>query len=297
MAHARLLFFWDYDTQWGADRSRGSEGRKDWGPLEFENTERLLDLHAEYGIPACFAVVGAAAVPGERPYHDPAQIQRIYKAGHEIASHSFRHEWLPGLEVDSLYETLSRSKDALEQCIGAPVLSFVPPFNQPFDYPARGAFSLSERRAVKKGRIGLRRLCEALAECGYHFCRVSYRSMIRRLAERFQGLRLDHPVQLERIGGLNCLRLNTPGGFDERTRRAVCQCVAEGGWVIVYGHPHSLFSGNSQDETHLIPFLKLVAGLRDAGMLTVSLPRDFAGEGLLYPSLLKPDPELSVDSG
>ena len=152
---AKLLFFWDYDTQWGADRSRRPGGPKDWGYLEFENTERLLDLHAQYEIPACFAVVGAAALPGQRPYHDPAQIRRIYAAGHEVASHSFKHEWLPGLTHLELSETLRASKDALEQCISAPVNTFVPPFNQPFAYPQKLAPAFSERREGGSAHITL----------------------------------------------------------------------------------------------------------------------------------------------
>ena len=111
---AELLFFWDYDTQWGADRSRLPGGPKSWGALEFPNTERLLELHAEHGVPACFAVVGSAALSGERPYHDPAQVRRIHAAGHEIGSHSHRHEWLPGLDGAALRETLAASRDANE---------------------------------------------------------------------------------------------------------------------------------------------------------------------------------------
>ncbi|MGH7633973.1 MAG: polysaccharide deacetylase family protein, partial [Gemmatimonadaceae bacterium] len=140
-----VMVFWDYDTQWGADRSRSTQRSSDWGAREFPNTDRLLEVHARYNVPACFAVVGAAALPGARPYHDADQIRRIHGAGHEIASHSFRHEWLPGLGRDALRETLSSSKSALEQCIGAPVTTFVPPFNQPFDYASRWAFSVSER--------------------------------------------------------------------------------------------------------------------------------------------------------
>src|ERR1700752_3269800 len=82
-----VLFFWDYDTQWGADRSRANGGPKSWGEFEFENTDRILELHQEFGVNACFAVVGAAALPGERPYHDPNQIRRIHAAGHEVGSH------------------------------------------------------------------------------------------------------------------------------------------------------------------------------------------------------------------
>ena len=132
-----FMIFWDYDTQWGADRSRSNGGPKKWGPQEFENTERLLDLHAEYNIRACFAVVGAAALPGPRPYHDPDQIRRIHAAGHEVGSHSFHHDWLPGLNREALNETLARSKAALEDCIGAEAISFLPPWNPPFDYPRR----------------------------------------------------------------------------------------------------------------------------------------------------------------
>jgi hypothetical protein len=270
----RLLLFWDYDTQWGADRSRSGGGAKNWGHLEFENTERLLDLHARFGIKACFAIVGAAALPGERPYSDPAQIRQIHAAGHEISSHSFKHEWLPALNRLELRETLVRSKDALEQCIGAGVASFVPPHNQPMDYPGGWSFSLSERRAVAEGRTDLEQLCETLKECGYRFCRVSYRSLAQRVIKCVRPRRVCGPVQLERISGLTCLRLNTPAGFDERTQLAVRKCAAEGGWVCVYAHPHSLLSGNSQDESHLIPFLQLVSSLREQRVLTVCLPRE-----------------------
>lgn len=276
MAPAKLLFFWDYDTQWGADRSRSASGPKTWGRLEFENTERLLELLALYDVAACFAVVGAAALPGNRPYHDPEQVRRIHAAGHEVASHSHYHEWLPGLNRRALKDALASSKNALEQCIGAEVVSFVPPFNQPFDYPAGWSISLSERRAVPKERTDLRRLCETLSECGYQFCRVCYRPISQRLLEGLKHRRLARPVHPESIAGITCLRLNTQAGFGVATRMAVCKCVIEGGWVVVYGHPHSLFSGHAQDESFLVPFLELITGLRKAGMLSVCLPRDIA---------------------
>lgn len=276
MASAKLLLFWDYDTQWGADRSRSAGGPKDWGRLEFENTERLLDLHAQYDVQACFAVVGAAALPGERPYHDPAQVKRIHAAGHEVASHSFKHEWLPALRRQALKETLMKSKDVLEQCIGAPVVSFVPPFNQPFDYPAGWSFSLSERKAVKNERTDLRRLCETLAECGYRFCRVCYRPMAQRLAELLRRKRTVRPVRPENISGISCIRLNTQAGFDKVTRMAVQHCAAKGGWVVAYGHPHALLSRHAQSESFFLPFLELITGLREAGMLDICLPRDIA---------------------
>jgi len=269
---ACCIVFWDYDTQWGADRSRSPEGARWSGCTEFENTERLLELHAQYEVPACFAVVGAAALPGERPYHDPAQIRRIHANGHEIASHSFHHEWLPGIGRSRLLETLRRSKDALEQCIGAPVVTFVPPFNQPFDHASRGSFSLSERREAGPGRTDLPRLCAALRETGYRVCRVSYRSLPERVRDWFVGGSVDRPVLPEAIAGLTCVRLNTPGGFAEASTAVLSRCVRAGGITLVYGHPHSLHAGNAQDERWLAPFLEQVQRLQRRGLLRVCLP-------------------------
>jgi peptidoglycan/xylan/chitin deacetylase (PgdA/CDA1 family) len=273
-APGTLLFFWDYDTQWGADRSRLGEGAKDWGHLEFSHTDELLDLHAQYGVPACFAVVGSAALPGNRPYHAPDQVRRIHESGHEVASHSHRHEWLPGLTGPVLLETLRRSKDAIEQCIGGPVATFVPPYNQPFDYAAAGSISLAERREAGKDRTGLARLCDALRETGYRFCRVAYRPLHVRLAEYVCRRRLDAPEQLAGIRGVTCVRLNTPCGFLPASIRMLHRCAERGGFVVVYGHPHSLRSGNSQDVSQLLPFLREVKRLRESGRIVARLPRE-----------------------
>ena len=268
-----MVFFWDYDTQWGADRSRNPCGSRSWGTLDFENTDRLLALHAEYDVPACFAVVGAAALPGERPYHDPAQIRQIHNAGHEIASHSHRHEWLPGIGSAALRETLRDSKDALEQCIGAPVVTFVPPYNQPFDYAAIGSFSLSERRTAGADRTDVARLCGSLREAGYRACRVSYRPGYQRLLEGLVGRRLDRPVRTAEVAGVTCIRLNTPGGFGVETVRLVERCVRSGGIGVVYGHPHSLHGGGVQDERWLVPLLARIRSLCERRLLQVCLPR------------------------
>jgi len=276
MRRAKLLFFWDYDTQWGADRSRSAGGPKKWGPLEFENTERLLELHAEYDLPACFAVVGAAAKPGQRPYHDPDQIRRIQKAGHEVGSHSYSHDWLPGLNRLTLTKTLRDSKAALEDCIGEAITSFVPPYNQPFDFPRRGSISLSERRTAGAQRIGLRALCEALNETGYRFCRVAYRPWKTRLAEWVLRKRIDAPSRIEHIAGISCVRLNTPGGFDGPALSMLDRC--EDGYIVVYGHPHSVTSGNSQDIKYLVPFFRRVKDLRRAGRLQVLKPSETLSE-------------------
>lgn len=263
--------FWDYDTQWGADRSRVG-APSSWGDREFVNTDRLLELLAAHNVPACFAVVGAAALPGPRPYHNPGQVRRIHAGGHEIASHSHRHEWLPALDRVRLRETLRASKDALEQCIGAPVECFVPPFNQPFDYLAGGAISLSERREAGRRRTDLQRLCEALFEARYRTARVFYQPLHRKLLSSLLGRRVESPGRPFTIGGILCVRLNTVCGFASLTHTVLERCATEGGLAIAYAHPHSLRSGGPQDEACLLPFLRRVSELRAEGRIEVALP-------------------------
>jgi hypothetical protein len=275
MQRAQVLLFWDYDSQWGADRSRSAGGAQSWGHLDFENTERLLELHAEYGVRACFAVVGAVALRGERPYHDPAQVRRIHEAGHEVASHSLRHDWLPALQHADLLEDLRASKTALEQCIGSDVVTFVPPFNQPFDIPARLSVSLSERREVPSGRTDLPRLCDALATTGYRFARVSYRSLWERILDAAGLPSTKHDSPHETINGITCVRLRMGAGFGETNRTILRTEAPAGGLWVLYGHPHSASShGSPQSFEDLESLFRLLKHLKEEIGLSAVLPRD-----------------------
>jgi len=274
-----VVIFWDYDTQWGNDRSRNPAGKGNWGALEFPNTELLLELHARYDIPACFAVVGAAALPGARPYHDPDQIRRIHEAGNEVASHSFRHDWLPGLDSAALDETLRHSKDALEQCIGAEVVTFVPPYNQPFDYLQKLSVSLSERRTVRRERTDVGRLCASLSDAGYRFCRLAYRSLYERLAEVTSGRLPRQPGALEDINGVSCLRLNLPVGFTPEVQRLLEGHLGRGGLWTLHAHPHSVSDPANPQSIHLFePMLARIHDWRRQGRIRTVLPRDLIAQ-------------------
>lgn len=274
-----VVIFWDYDTQWGADRSRNPHGAPNWGALEFPNTDALLELHARYDVPACFAVVGAAALPGSHPYHDPDQIRRMHEAGHEVASHSFRHEWLPGLDPAALDETVRLSKDALEQCIGAEVVSFVPPFNQPFDYPQRLSVSLSERRTVRHERTDVGRLCASLKDAGYRFCRLAYRPLSERVFEVVRGRLPRRPALLEDIGGIACLRLNLPVGFTPDVRTILERHLGRRGLWTLHGHPHSASDDSNPQSLRLLEqTLSLIRDWREQGRIRTVLPRDLVGQ-------------------
>jgi peptidoglycan/xylan/chitin deacetylase (PgdA/CDA1 family) len=268
----KLLLYWDYDTQRGAEQSR--RGPQSWGPLEQPNTERILELLSEAGVRATFACVGYAAVSRDPAYDCRDQIRAIHAAGHEVASHSHEHEFLPALTPVQARETARHSREALEDLIGAAVVSFVPPFNRPMHYPQRGAWSWSERRQAGPGHLSLPALCELLGQAGYQTCRVSYRPTWRSCLDRLTGRESDRPVEPEVIAGLQCYRLNAGCGFSGPALERVSEVTERGGLAVVYGHPHSLTSENSQSERWLRPFLNEVVALRQAGRLVDLLPRE-----------------------
>jgi peptidoglycan/xylan/chitin deacetylase (PgdA/CDA1 family) len=175
-----------------------------------------------------------------------------------------------------LRQTLRQSKEALEQCIGAPVLSFVPPFDMPQDYPARLAFNLTERREARSERTDLPRLGAALAETGYRFCRLAYRPFYQRGLEKLAGRRLfDRLSQPEQVGGVVGLRVNTPPGFGPVTQATLDRLARGKGYLLIYGHPHHLTrAGHPESEAPLRRVLAQIRALRAEGVLRVAQPRE-----------------------
>jgi len=269
---AKVIIFWDFDAQWGADRSRSPGGVKEWGMRDFINTERLLDVLEHAEVKACFAIVGATALRGKRPYHDPALVRRIANTGHEIASHGMKHEWLPGLGESKLCQVLRESKDALEQCIGNRVTSFVPPFNQPFDYFIRGSISLAERREAGKTRIDIPRLCQALYESGYNFTRISYAGLVERLLKQLKVNSKVHTSKVDHLCGVKTLRLTCKSGFGEEALRVLELAVQKNRVAVLYGHPHSLSENGLQSEARLVTLLEKIHAWRKQDRLEVMLP-------------------------
>jgi polysaccharide deacetylase family protein (PEP-CTERM system associated) len=85
------------------------------------STRWLLDQLAEHGIKATFFVVAKIAE------HNPELIRAMYKAGHEVASHGWDHQRIHNFTAKSFRADVYRSKDALEQVTGAPVVGFRAP--------------------------------------------------------------------------------------------------------------------------------------------------------------------------
>jgi len=83
--------------------------------------DALLACLDRHGVRGTFFVLGWLAE------HRPEVVRAIAGAGHEVASHGFRHERVTSLSPKSFREDLHSSKRALEDLIGEPVLGYRAP--------------------------------------------------------------------------------------------------------------------------------------------------------------------------
>src|SRR5207248_11269133 len=84
-------------------------------------TRVLLDQLAAAGARGTFYIVGEIAKT------HPVLVRDIHAAGHEVGSHSWRHDRVHRFTPAGFREDLRRGKDALEQVIGEPVRGFRAP--------------------------------------------------------------------------------------------------------------------------------------------------------------------------
>ncbi len=92
--------------------------RESWSDRECRverNTERLLDLLAEWGISGTFFVLGWVA---ERY---PALVRRIGASGHEVACHGYSHQLIYEQTPEVFREETARAKALLEDAVGEAV--------------------------------------------------------------------------------------------------------------------------------------------------------------------------------
>lgn len=82
------------------------------------NTYRILDLLAEYGVKATFFVLGWV---GEK---FPKLVKDIHSSGHEIACHGYNHRLIYDLTHEEFRDDIKRAKAVLEDNIGQPVIGF-----------------------------------------------------------------------------------------------------------------------------------------------------------------------------
>ncbi|NRH21137.1 polysaccharide deacetylase family protein [Candidatus Gracilibacteria bacterium] len=85
-------------------------------------TNQLLDILKNEKVPVTFYVLGNKA----EEY--PDMIQRAYNEGHEIGSHSYKHDFLSNRSVRDIQEDLYKTDQAIYQAISTYPKTFRPPY-------------------------------------------------------------------------------------------------------------------------------------------------------------------------
>jgi polysaccharide deacetylase family protein (PEP-CTERM system associated) len=97
------------------------------------NTHRLLDIFGQYGVRATFFVLGWVAD------REPSLVREIAAAGHELASHGYRHRLVYSQSPDEFREDIRRSKACIEAIAGCAVTGYRAPS---FSVTARSLWAL-----------------------------------------------------------------------------------------------------------------------------------------------------------
>jgi len=267
----RVAISFDYDSPAGY---RESFGKKDCDPrADYDGTEALLQVLHAHQVKATFAVVGRVALDGDIPEHCPDQIRRIDAAGHEVASHSMYHKFLPSMRDEELFDDAKASKEALEACIGKSVRGFIPPFNRPLHFPQKFAFSPSERWGLQgrgRGRQSLAALLETLANTGFGWCRTSFQNSLSALARKVGVSKAAPPRQPFLHGRIVAVPLHATG-FTGNATQLVESHLNSNILIALYSHPNQALADPGEDSEaaeNLHRFLTHFQAERATGKLT-----------------------------
>ncbi|MEJ2636672.1 MAG: polysaccharide deacetylase family protein [Calditrichia bacterium] len=120
--HCLLTF--DIEEWFQVENLKGAIRKSDWESRKSsvnQNTAVILDILNEYNVKGTFFVLGWIA---ERY---PELVEKISRAGHEVACHGDNHDLTYILKEDELLEDIQKSKSTLEGIIGKKVSGYRAP--------------------------------------------------------------------------------------------------------------------------------------------------------------------------
>ncbi|MDZ4712085.1 MAG: polysaccharide deacetylase family protein [bacterium] len=274
----KLLMIWDYDSALGQINSQLPYNFT-FAPIhrEIENVEYILKTAKDSDINMTFACIGFAAEAGDPPFNIPEQIKRIFNQGHEIASHSWKHEWFPYLTESQIFKSLERSKLSLENCTGASgsVCGFVPPHSRPMSWYKKFAFSLGDRAFYpfhKGGDLGF--VLKQLSLTNYTWCRVlkSYKPVWEKFSNSNSS---DYSIsEWEVHDNIVCVPQHHTG-FDEPALKYLHLAMEKNEVAVIVGHPAALSRSGSESLEHYNNFIKEINKYKSEGVLETLTVRDY----------------------
>lgn len=236
MTTPKIALIWDFDGPIGQVNSTlpynfHFEALK----REQEAVRWLLDYLGERNIKTCFACTGLSAENGEGPFFIADLIREIALRGHEIASHSWKHEWIPHLTAEQFRRSARRSKSVLEKCLpeGSKVHGFVPPHNRPMSFFQKGMVSFGDRPALPPGPTsGIGGVSRILRSEDYSWYRTVHKTW------GTNGKRSINNATVKYKGLL--LIPNHATGFDTITRKFVKAMDNSNPTIYISAHPNAL---------------------------------------------------------
>ena len=276
---SQLYIIWDFDAAIGQINSTYPYNyHEELLYKEIENVEKILKYVFDRKVPMIFAITGFSAEKGIFPFHFRDLIRKIYFEGHEIASHSWKHEWIPFLEQEQLVKSLKRSKMILEDCVGEKdiVKGFVPPFSRPMSWLTKGAFSLGDKALGPNFKCNdIQKIIPIVKNIGYEWMRVTYRTLFEKINN------LDKPSALKREwydeSGLLCIP-NNYVGFDNKAIDVINLGIKNQRDIIISGHPSGLSRNGSENIKNFKSFIDFVIKKRDEKKIEIKLLKDVEKE-------------------
>lgn len=271
MTNKKIILIWDFDGLIGQiNATRPYRMVLPETLREVEQVEWLLHFLASHNVKCCFAITGfSAEKDGWHPYNFPELVKRIYDAGHEIASHSWKHEWIPTLNSFQLNGTLRRSKLALERAteVVDSVKGFVPPHNKPSSWIKRGAYSIEDRYLFPFYKYGdLGNVLKDVTLNGYKWMRISYNPLYHRV-----GIGKTMPAGRVRRHNDLLLVENQYIGFDDYIQQYIEETNLPTYNVSAHPLMLSFLDKRSESKDNFIRFIERFAGREDISFVTPSM--------------------------
>lgn len=85
-------------------------------------TRQILDVLAQYGVPATFFVIGRSAA------ENPELVARMAAEGHSVQNHTWSHAWLTRYSDASITGQLAQANQVIEELTGEAPNCYRPPF-------------------------------------------------------------------------------------------------------------------------------------------------------------------------
>lgn len=282
---SQLLIVWDYDSAIGQVNSTFPYNFSYYQIYqEIKNVDYILSKAKEENIKMTFACVGFDAEEGIFPFNNPDQIKRISDEGHEIASHSWKHEYFPFLTSKQIYKSLERSKYILEKCLGngKSVTGFVPPHSRPMSWYKKFSYSLGDRALYpfhKGTDIGY--IIKQLSQLNYKWCRVlkMYKPFWEKIYKN-SGSEEFYFGKWEVHNNIVCVPQHYTG-FDETAQKYLEKAVEKNEALVIVAHPAALSRNGIESEDNYKKFMDIVSGYRSKGQLDVMTITDYINKNIL----------------